>query len=412
MVELIRGRGPLQPEKAKEFGFSGNVSPLYKLFQGYRRNSPHNKKVGGWRKLLMVEDNDMAVAFAKRFEKGEPDYQSDGKWWDLAKQADERVLTGGNPAATSAGAAGGALGGGRPLGGGGGGLGPVTDGGGTTTEAPAPARVALPDLSQLYVDDVTSQRFEIKAFAVDAADPGIPASVPWAIWKTTAGPWEFLVRADHPIFSSVTMTPLDALLTQLAWQAADFTREQGLAGGFAQILAGLRGRYAKRHEIDPATLSREAERQLREAAKSIVSRVNGSVARDFFDGLGPLKDHILITLAKRGVAAPQSAIEDGRFLQYSPPAVIRDFIMANLELFLDGSYWGDAFATLDFGSPVATKEAKAGVNSLYSSLLADAVWLAEQGEDELSGASRERLLRASASIQIMGIGVTQPSETS
>ena len=410
MLELIRGQGPLQPDKAKERGFSGNTSPLYKLFQAYRRSSPHNKRVGGWRKLLVVEDNDLAASLAKRFDNGEPDYQSDTKWWELAKQADERVLTGGNPA--GGGGAGGGSGGGGPLGGGtGGALGGGTGGtaggsavGGGIGGVTPPPRVPLADLSQLYVEDSTAQRFDVKAFAVDAADPGIGALVPWAIWKTTAGPWEFLVRADHAVFSSVTLTPLDALLTQLAWQAADFTREQGLATGFAQILAGLRSRYAKRYEIDPATLSREAERQLQELAKSVAGRVNATVARAFFSSLGPVSEQILITMAKRGVAAPQSAVEDGRFLQYSPPGVIRDFVIGHLELFLDGGYWDETFATLDFGSPAATAAAKTGVVSFYSSLLADAVWLAEQGEAELGDASRERLLRASASIQILSMG--------
>ena len=108
MLQLVRGEGPLQPEKAKERGFSGNTSPLYKLFQMYRRSNPHNKKVGGWRKLLVVEENDVAITMAKRFDNGEPDFQSDAKWWELAKQADEKVLTGGNPTGN-----GGAGGGGR-----------------------------------------------------------------------------------------------------------------------------------------------------------------------------------------------------------------------------------------------------------------------------------------------------------
>lgn len=414
MVQLLRGEGPLQPDKARERGFSGNTSPLFKLFQAYRRSSPHNKRVGGWRKLLVVEDNAVATNLLKRFESGEPEYQSDEKWWDLAKQADEAVLNGGNPAGgTGGGATGGTSTG--PLGGSGngtGGLGGAGSQGGGTAETEGtqpqipPPRAPLADLSQLYIDDATTQRFDVKAFAVSVSDPGIPASVPWAIWKTTAGPWEFLVRVDHSIFSSVTMTPLDGLLTQLAWQATDFANSQGLASGFAQILTGLRTRYAKRHEINPSALSREAERQLQEIAKSIVGRVDASTARTFFEALGNVKDQVLVTMARRGVAAPQTAVEDGRFLQYSPPVVIRDFVIGHLALFLDGAYWDEAFSNIDFGSPVATTAAKAGVISFYSSLLADAVWLAEQGEAELCEASREQLLRASASIQILSMGAT------
>ena len=263
----------------------------------------------------------------------------------------------------------------------------------------------MADLSQLYIEDSTGQRFDVKAYAIAATDPGVSASLPWDIWKSTSGPWEFLVRTDHSIFASVTMTPLDALLAQLAWQATDFTREHGLArGDFGRILASLRAKYAKRYEIDPAILSREAERQLQEVAKSLVGRVDAPVSQSFFDGLGAGKEQILVTMAKRGVAAAQSAVESGRFLQYSPPGVIKDFVMTHFDLFLDGAYWDQPFSTLDFGSTTATEVARANVTSYYSSLLADAVWLAEQGEDELEEASRERLLRASSSIQILGMG--------
>jgi hypothetical protein len=413
MVELVRGQGPLLPQLASERGFGGNVSPLYKLFQAFRRSSPHNKKVGGWRKLLVVEDNDQALNMAKRFENGEADYQTDSKWYELARQADERVLTGGNPVGGT-GPAGSGTGSprGAPLGG----SAPSQTTVGTPNDdliattrgsaMPPPVRAALPDLTQLYIEDSTNQRFDVKAFAVDDTDPGLPSGVAWAIWKTTAGPWEFLVRLDHPVFSSLTMTPLDALLIQLAWQAADFTREHGLAAGFAQILSTLRTRYAKRFEIDPGALSQEAQRQLEEIALHVVGEVQTEQMRAFFDGLGPAKEQILFTMARRGVKAPQEAVEDGRFLQYSPPRVIRDFVVSHPELFFDGKYWDDEYAGLNYGSEAATGEARAGVLSFYQSLLADAVWLAEQGETGLSEASWERLLRASASVQILAMGGT------
>jgi plasmid stabilization system protein ParE len=416
MVQLVRGDGPLQPQLARDRGFGENTSPLYKLFQVFRRTSPHNKKVGGWRKLFVVEENDMAMAMARRFENGEPDYQGDAKWFELAKKADERVLTGGNPV----GGSGSGSSGGGPLGGtsSGGTMGGIDGGGSGTAGAnglganggptvpPSEERVALPELTQLYIEDSTNQRFDLKAFAVSDTDPGLPSGVPWAIWKTTAGPWEFLVRLGHPVFSSITMTAIDALLVQLAWQAADFTREQGLAASFAQILAALRARYAKRFEIDPAALSQEAERHLEEIARHVVGKVQANASRAFFDGLGQAKDQILLTMARRGVRAPQDAVEDGRFLQYSPPRVIRDFVIGRPELFFDGNYWEDGYSGLDFGSEAATAEARAGVLSLYQSLLTDAVWLAEQGETELSEASREHLLRASASVQILAMGGT------
>src|SRR5207249_2955467 len=43
MVRIIRGAGPLRPDRAGELGFGLNSSPLFLLFQAYRRNNPHSK---------------------------------------------------------------------------------------------------------------------------------------------------------------------------------------------------------------------------------------------------------------------------------------------------------------------------------------------------------------------------------
>ena len=53
MVEVIRGRGPLRPEKAKTLGYADNVSPLYLLFQAFRRSTPSPKVAGAYANLLL-----------------------------------------------------------------------------------------------------------------------------------------------------------------------------------------------------------------------------------------------------------------------------------------------------------------------------------------------------------------------
>ena len=77
MVEVIRGRGPLRPEKAKTLGYADNVSPLYRLFQAFRRSTPSPKVAGAYANLLAVADNDRALEYAEQFVKGAPDYQTD-----------------------------------------------------------------------------------------------------------------------------------------------------------------------------------------------------------------------------------------------------------------------------------------------------------------------------------------------
>src|SRR6266571_9284276 len=93
MAGIIRGAGPLRPDRAGELGFGLNSSPLFLLFQAFRRNNPHSKVAGAYSKLLVVKDNDAATAMAKRFYAGESEYQTDAKWWELVEDADRQLLT-------------------------------------------------------------------------------------------------------------------------------------------------------------------------------------------------------------------------------------------------------------------------------------------------------------------------------
>jgi hypothetical protein len=402
MVEIVRGVGPLQPQLAARVGAGQNDSPLFKLFQAFRRSTPHNKKVGGWSKLLVVKDNERAKRMFRNFEAGEAEYQTDKKWWELVEQADADVLR--NPP-----------GGGSekddeedddPLG-------DQTDtdkaDGEDGPKPPAPPvthqRQPLPDLSQTYHDEITGQKYEVNAFSVGRDDPILASgetfdaakdsNTPWSFKRAASGPWTFNVYLGHSVFESATMTPLDALLTQLAFSAADFARAQG-AQPFAKILANLRFRYAKSSYLTPSLLSAEAAAQLVEIARSVVGRVDNDTLHAFFEEIGPShQDAVRIAMASRGLANPQSAIEDGTFLQYSSPRTISDFVSSHPECFFDGKYWDDPFTTLDYGSTAATDEAKKRVTSYYGGLLADAVWLAQQGTSGTDNASRERLLRAS-----------------
>ena len=88
MLRIVRGEGPLRPDKARELGFGPNDSPLFQLFQAFRRSSPKPKVAGAWGRLLIVRDNDLAEQMAKRFHAGDPEYQDDIKWWTLVEEED------------------------------------------------------------------------------------------------------------------------------------------------------------------------------------------------------------------------------------------------------------------------------------------------------------------------------------
>ena len=407
MVEIVRGTTPLRPGIAADIGAGENVSPLYRLFQAFRRSNPHNRRTGGWSRILVVPDNDRAATMARRFDAGESEYETDLKWWELVEEAEVAVLqTESSSGADTS----------ETLGGDeadhsdetlGGEVSDDSDPASTTEDATkgTPTRRArLAGLSQRYTDELTGQRYDMEAFSVEADDPLLAGlRCPWAIRRTTAGPWEFYVDTRAAAFRSMTLTPLDALLAELAWLISDFERgQQGAQVTFGAILTGLRSRYASSSMLSPTDMVSGSLARLVDIARSIVGRISMEDVRASFDELSPSRqESIRVNMASRGVTNPHGAIDDGRFLQYASPSIISDFVLSNPAMFFDGNYWDEAYSALDFGSSAATDEARARTFGHYGGLLADAVWLAQQTPSELESMTRERLMRAFLATELL-----------
>ena len=229
MVRITRGDGPLRPAKAAQAGFAPNDSPLYALYQAFRRSTPRNAKTtGGWAQVLVVKDNDLAEDLAKRFHRGEADCQDDTKWMELVEEEDIKILGGG----------GGPLPRVPP-----GFEGPVKDAdhpkeepGTEMDDQPPPRQSPIASLSRIFVHDSTGQRWDVHALEVEEDDPELPPEAPWTMTREPSGKERFLVRSQHPVFKSITFTELDALLVQLAWTVTDFKRYQPNPPDFPIVL--------------------------------------------------------------------------------------------------------------------------------------------------------------------------------
>lgn len=82
VVVLLRGSGPIRPGSRKANAFSGeNNSPLGRLIKGYGI-------VDKGTKHLVAHPHESARLWAKKFREGEPDYQSDEKWFEAAREGD------------------------------------------------------------------------------------------------------------------------------------------------------------------------------------------------------------------------------------------------------------------------------------------------------------------------------------
>jgi hypothetical protein len=404
MVRIVRGDGPLRPDTARELGYGTNYSPLSLLFQAFRRSSPKPKVAGCWAKILVVRDNERAEQMAKKFYAGEPEYQDDFRWWELVEEEDRKLLvTSSGPTRADD---------------------PVLEGFGaeeggeeappnsyTTPASPTPKREEvhpnrspIASLTTEYRHDITDLRWNVIAWSVEPSDPQLPSSTtPWKLIATIAGDFHFYVNESHEVFRSATMTPLDALLSELAWAAMDFLRDRAPQGvSFASVLSELRQKYASITHLDPISLASEARLALSSIARNLPSNIEAGDGGVFFSELPPSdQDAVLQRMAVRDVSNPQEAISSGRFLEYAPRKTILTFFSRHPEFFFDGKYWEAAYTELDFGREAATDEARSRLVRYYENLLSDAIWLSEQEPADLALAGRARVLRAALALDLL-----------
>ncbi|MCB9779717.1 MAG: ATP-binding protein [Alphaproteobacteria bacterium] len=413
MVGIVRGEGPLQPQKASGLGFAGNDSPLFRLFQAFRRSSPPNAKVAGvWANVLVVRDNDRAEEMAKKFHEGDPEYQTDEKWWELVVAEDNKQLTPGPGAGTGGGASGG--GGGLPGFGSGGGT-PPPPGPSTTapgagartntppTPPPPPPRTERPDLSRQYVHEATSVQWTVKAYEVAPSDPELDGGKrAWKAKTLPQGDTDFYFDPRHRVFRSATLTPFDALLAELAFRTADFLRGRANAPTFDAVLVDLRAKYGGRMDLDPAALATNAGSLFRSIAATLARNVADDDATRLFGELPSTEQEAIHhRMASRGITNPAAVVTQGRFLEHASPRIVLEFVRTHPDLFFDGRCWDEVYVDIDYQYPAATAEARARVLRQYEALLLDALWLAEQEPRDIVNATRERVLRAALAVEML-----------
>ncbi|GJH07706.1 ATP-binding protein [Caballeronia novacaledonica] len=413
MVRLVRGDGPLQPIKAKTLGYGINNSPLYRLFQAFRRTSPQGKN-GLWSRILVVKDNERALEMAALFENNEPDYLGDERWWQLVEEQDATVL--GAPSPVSPDGAPPPAPDDIPPGffdddSGGSGAAPAAPPapGATTSPAPSapqpvPDRKPIFELTRKYIHPTYRVEYDVQGFAVDRRDPDLGTGHPWALplVDVATRTYAFLTDTTHDLYRSTTMTPLDALLIELSHRTMDFLRQTAPDVTFASILADFRREYCADSRLDAGEIIVEATNMLAQIAASLQGKLANGEGVALHGALSlAAREAIGRRMVARGVAAPRDAIASGAFLTYADPQTIRDFFAEHPELFLDGKFWDDLYVTLDYGSPEVSEEARRVVRARYDGYFADAVWLASQSPMDLERTGRDAMIRASLSLKLL-----------
>lgn len=406
MVRVVRGEGPLRPQTARQKGFGGNSSPLYRLFQAFRRTSPQGKN-GLWSRIMVVQDNDRAVQMAGLFANADPDYLTDDRWWQLVEEQDAKILgdtAGGDAAPIPAGFLGDVAKADED------GKEPTGDHVAPSDPSPAPLRRPIFELTRKYIHPTYRAEFDVEAFSVDCSDPQLPAGQPWTLRleNVATRTYSYLVDTTHDMFRSSTMTPLDALLVDLSYRTIEFLRGHSQEATVASVLADFRAEYCGDTRLDEQEIVAFAGNTVSELCRAVSDLVKDEVARSFFDELTPReREGIARRMAGRRVADPRAIISDGRYWEYAEGSTVRRFFQQHPELFFDGNFWEDSYASLDFGAAEVSDEARRAIVARYDAYLSDAIWLSEQTPADLARASRDSVIRALCSLRLLRPDTTE-----
>ena len=96
-IEFLRGKSSLQPERP---GADSNLSPIFKLYQGYRKVRNPGRRSMTMGKWLPGSNEPKALSRAEiddlrhKFDNREPGYFDDTEWWKLVEQAEEKPVEG------------------------------------------------------------------------------------------------------------------------------------------------------------------------------------------------------------------------------------------------------------------------------------------------------------------------------
>jgi hypothetical protein len=400
MLKLIRGDGPLRPEKARELGCGPNNSPLYKLYKAFRRLRPHSSVAGGWKRILAVPDNKIATELAQKFYAGHADFQDDTKWWKLIEEAERKALTDDDSDEEDDPGEGGLF----------------TeedqeDGESEEGEAETPIdyrelRRESPSLSRTYVYSPAGQSFTVVAYECSPHDPDLPADAPWTLrmGQVATRTYYFLYRPHALIFHSITLTPLDALLMELAILIEQYIKSSISAAPFAAVLSRLRQDYGQSITLDARTIASEAVDALATLAQGLQQGIAEPERAHVFDALtADQQAEVMRTLALKGIA-PAARISDGSFLAVVSHRILAQIVERFPALCFDGAYWDWPFNSLDYGDTELTQRARQRTIDRAKSLISDAGWLAEADPSSLNAAKREELIRG-----LMSVSMLRPS---
>jgi Histidine kinase-, DNA gyrase B-, and HSP90-like ATPase len=359
-VQYLRGPGPLQPQKAKSAGYTENTSPLARLFKGYRRNAAGRRDLipGDGSRPLHEETRQ----WAQKFWAGDPDYQTDEKWWEAVlshdgrQEASKLVKAGtGTVGAADEDAVLAALGA------------PVRA---PTADIPNEAATALPEVKppasgletvqerltryigegavlqeltrDFFLPEVGGLKVETRAVTSPVLDE---SGSPTPVWlaQGAGGTATAIVDLTHQAFTKLGVEPAELLLAEVS---ATLKVKADTALSHSQIAARLRAVCLPDTAIDPSVIRAQAS----ELLSDLRQRMSDCVSEDPQRPVSYLDaDEQTVTtnaLIADGGDSMTATLADGQFLRYAPPLFLVKLLENWPEAFMDGRVFIGPYASL------------------------------------------------------------------
>ena len=403
MKEHLRGSGPLRPDKAAQLGYTQNVTPLFLLFQAFRRSTPTSKVAGAYENLLVVKNNKLAIDFANKFDQGETKYITDSEWLKLVKEADDELLLRGgapkkqpkSPSPTAE---------------------PEDDElGGILSSAPQPQeehsttpqpesykQELISSLSRDFIDEITAMRFQVEAFDVEENHPKLNSTYqPWFLERESKGTYTFYVDSDNNVFSDA-FSRMDALISEIAHTIVMLSRDNQSAPMFSTVLCSLRNKYIETDEFGIDILIQEAAQELTTIAKSLSNVYGDDDNINLFNELSSIEQSsIMGNMATSGIQDSQHIISKGMFLEFATPYTILGFVERHPEVFFDGSLWDAKFTTISYENIDAKRMAQESLLRQFTSLVNDIIWLSQQNGYPTADEKNNLVLRSKIALDTL-----------
>lgn len=399
VVEIVRGKSPMQPMVAQRMGLGRNDSPLARLFSAYRYGHPGLKGLVPGTQDGKGLNSGSVLAYVDKYYEGDPEYQSDEKWYELVLQA-EKGRRGGSSGSSVAGGAfpiddpphGGV---GEPATGEGPGL------QGTPAPAPGAGTVQRPP----ETDPELSGLYEV---------PGLPGAVPIRVEAYrhlddlggkpyTVKPEGFTFRFDYnarsPFFEESAAGPVGIMLVDLAQHLVTLSAQTVRDFPVSRIARELQERYFPAESASLAAANSEAASLLDELKR----RVHEGLPAVWAAAPGQVPDGERARIAGQAAQAEGASnaeaermIESGEFARFASLAFILELVRSYPVLVMDQAFFDRPYGSLD---PAHQPAILGGVLDG----LRDVLWLSDEGASAVAkdNAWRLRFSRALSSLRLL-----------